>query len=244
MVTYSDAPFPVRQDIPRSHARFFAALARPGAWWTGAERVAIAEEVRQAGQCALCATRKAALSPYGIEGTHDAVTDLPANAIEAIHRITTDPGRLTRRWHASVVDDALTIDHYVELLGILVALVSIDSFCLAIGVPPRALPPPVAGEPSGYRPASAVMQDAWVPMIPADGNVGAEADLWQRGRTGNVVRAMSLVPDAVRTLCDLSDSHYLPMDAIADPSARTDHLDRQQIELLAGRISALNQCYY
>ena len=38
----------------------------------------------------------------------------------------------------------------------------------------------------------------------------SEADLWRVGRTGNVIRAMSLVPDEVRTVVDLSDAHYLP----------------------------------
>jgi hypothetical protein len=88
------------------------------------------------------------------------------------------------------------------------------------------------------------MEDAWVPMIPEHNNGGAEADLWAQGRSGNVIRAMSLVPDEVRTLSDLSAAHYLPNHRVADPVARGEHLDRQQMELIAGRVSALNQCYY
>ena len=55
---------------------------------------------------------------------------------------------------------------------------------------------------------------------------------------------MSLVPDEVRTLCDLSAVHYLPMVDVIDPSARLEHLDRPQTELIAARVSALNECFY
>lgn len=242
---YDDATFSVRQDLAPAHDRFFEQLAQPGNWWNGSERVAIAREIRQAKDCRRCATRKKALSPYGQDGEHDAATALPPNVIDAIHRITTDPGRLTRQWYESVIDDRFTPERYVEMLGILVALVSIDSFCIAIGVPLRELPEPYSGDPDHYRPRTAVVdQNAWVPMIPADGNVGAEADLWQKGRTGHVIQAMSLIPNAVRTLFDLMAVHYLPIDRASDMTQRMDNLDRPQMELIAGRISALNQCYY
>jgi hypothetical protein len=244
MTTYHFADLEVRPDLAVSHDRFFERLRRPGSWWTGTERIAIATEARQAKSCDLCRQRKAALSPFSIEGAHDAATALAGPVVEAVHRLVTDPGRLTRRWFADVTRKAMTPEAYVELVGTVAALVSIDSFCVALGFPLRELPPPEPGAPTGYRPVSARMEDAWVPMIPAEGNDGAEADLWISGRTGNVVRALSAVPDEVRTLIELSNSHYLPMAAVPDPRARTAHLDRQQIELIAGRISALNQCYY
>ncbi len=72
-----------------------------------------------------------------------------------------------------------------------------------------------------------------------------EEDLWVSGKTGNVVRAMSLVPDEVRTLCELSDAHYLAMPLVRQPGVDAGRaLNRSQIELVAGRVSALNQCFY
>jgi hypothetical protein len=80
-------------------------------------------------------------------------------------------------------------------------------------------------------------------MIPAREATGAEADLWSRGRTGNVIRALSLVPDEVRGLKDLSAAHYMTPEEMIDLGAgRT--LDRAQIELVAGRVSALRECFY
>jgi len=59
-----------------------------------------------------------------------------------------------------------------------------------------------------------------------------------------VIRAMSLVPDEVRTLHDVSAAHYLPMGQVRDPSAATGALNRMQMELIAGRVSALRRCFY
>lgn len=120
----------------------------------------------------------------------------------------------------------------------------IDAFCRALGVPLHDLPEPISGGPTRYRPPQARREDAWVPMIPASDVDGAEADLWRPGATGNVVRALSLVPDEVRTLNDLSAAHYLPHDRAADPRARRDGLTRAQMELLAARVSALRECFY
>ena len=52
--TYSDSSFDVRSDLKQAHRAYWDMLAEPGNWWTGAERVAIAEEVRNATSCAFC----------------------------------------------------------------------------------------------------------------------------------------------------------------------------------------------
>src|ERR1700687_3949887 len=92
------APLRVRADLAAAQARAWDRVARPGTWWSGAERVAIAAETRHAPACELCRRRKAALSPDGIAGTHDSVGVLPASIVEIVHRIRSDPARLTRRW--------------------------------------------------------------------------------------------------------------------------------------------------
>ena len=56
---------------------------------------------------------------------------------------------------------------------------------------------------------------------------------------------MSLVPEAVRMLKRLSSAHYLPMELVPAAGASGGRaLDRMQIELIAGRVSALNECFY
>ena len=242
-ISYSGARVPVRKDLPAAHERQWRRLAKPGAWWTGAERVAIAAEVRRAASCPLCKERMSALSPNAVQGGHESRGPLPAAAVDAIHRVTTDPGRLTRSWFEKTLAGGISEEQYVELIGVIVTVVSIDSFCRGLGVPPHPLPEPVEGEPSRRRPSTVAKGGAWVSMIPASEARGAEADLWHRGRTANVIRALSLVPDEVRGLKDLSAAHYLTMDQMMDPRAGRS-IDRQQIELIAGRVSALRECFY
>jgi hypothetical protein len=243
-ISYTAAPVPVREDLVAAHRRAWRRLARAGNWWTGAERVTIAAEVRNAWHCRLCKTRKVALSPYTVEGTHNSVGELPGSAVDVIHRVVTDPGRLTEAWFAGTVGShEITDAQYVEIIDVIVTVVSIDSFCRGIGVPLHPLPEPEPGLPSHYRPATARLEAAWVPMIPAEQAAGPEADLWEAGRVGNVIRALSLVPDAVRQLMDLSDAHYIPRGRIMDFTCGRS-LSRAQMELIAGRVSALRGCFY
>jgi hypothetical protein len=243
---FSRVSISVRADVVEAHEVIWARIARPGTWWTGVERVAIAAEVRAARDCALCAQRRRAISPNAMDGAHDrpveAGESLSGSAVDAVHRITTDAGRLSRAWVEKLEADGLSDAHYVELLGIVVAITSIDFVCRGLGVPLHPLPDAEPGAPTRNRPAAALHEGAFVPMLPAAAAVGAESDLWGR-QTGNVIRAMSLVPDAVRDLQTLSAAHYLPEHDFTDVRAgRT--LSRPQMELIAGRVSALNECFY
>jgi len=235
-------PLPIPAAMRDAHRRAWERLARPGAWWTGAERVAIASEVRAARGCALCRERKAALSPHAVPGEHAASALLPAAAVEAAHRIATDPARLTRAWVEKTLAAGLSDAHYVELLGIVVTVVDVDALHRALGMAPEPLPEPVGGVPSRERPP-AEAGPAWVPWLALDSAEG-RALFGGRSLVPNVARALSLVPDAVRQLFELSEAHYLPLDDVVDPRARTRALSRPQMELVAGRVSALNECFY
>jgi len=245
-VSYQDASYSVRPEFADAHSRYWARLASPGAWFSSAERIAIAREVRAAQTCEYCKLRKAALSPRTVKGSHTHTTALPDQVIEAVHSITTDASRLTRDWYEQLLSNGLSDGEYIEIVGTVVAMVSIDSFAHALGISLRELPEPGPGEPTHYRPASASVSDsAWVPMVDINNAGTPEQDLWVSGKTGNVVRAMSLVPDEVRTLCELSDAHYLAMGLVRKPGVDAGRaLNRSQMELVAGRVSALNQCFY
>lgn len=243
-LSYQTASVAVRSEFEAAHQRFWDRLAAPGSWWNGAQRVAIAAEVRNTQQCALCQARKAALSPNAVQGAHDHLGALPDAAIDVIHRVTTDPGRLSKAWFDGILAAGLSEEQYVELIGILVALVSVDSFCRGIGGALHPLPTPQPGEMTHYRPSPTVDDEAWVSMLAADHDSGAEADLFPTRPVANVIRAMSLVPDAVRTLLDLGAAHYLETALVRKPDASRGVLSRAQMELIAGRVSALRECFY
>ena len=246
-VDYTDAAYPIRGEFAASHSRYWARLAAPGSWFSSAERIDIAREVRAALNCRLCRERKAALSPASVSGTHDSVTDLPPVVIETIHRITTDAARLTRSWYEDQLAAGLSEGQYIEIVGTVVAMVSIDSFGRAIGVAERALPEATAGEPDRYVPEQIEEgEDAWVPMVPLESVSAEDADIYAgMGRAANVISAMSVVPDGVRMLRAQSAVMYLEVTDIANASRDGGRaLTRPQIELTAARVSAMNDCFY
>ena len=239
---YADAPVPVRDDIKAAHAAAWDRIGRPGTWLTGAERVAVAAETRQARTaCDLCQARKAALSPAAMDGAHDAVSDLPAPMIDAIHRIATDPGRLTRDWQQGL---GLGETVYVETVGVLAQLTAVDTFATGLGLPWRDLPAPKPGQPSRRVTPGAKHGLAWVATLdPADAE-GDDRALYPNDKPANIRRAMSLVPAEVRGFFELVSVQYLPGPAMLDFDNEYRAISHAQIELLASRVSALNQCAY
>jgi alkylhydroperoxidase family enzyme len=243
--TYEGSPDPIRLDLAEAHRHTWEHIAAAGTWLTGAERVAVAEETRRARRCALCAERKAALSPFSIDGEHDQAGALSAPMVDAIHRVTTDPQRLTKKWLDATVAEGLPVEQYVEALGVAVLVISIDEFHHALSLAQEALPEPVGGEPSRYRPRGAVLREAWVPMIDLKQADPAEKKLLAGpgGRSAGVILALSLVPDQVQAWSDLSDAQYLSREhMVGMETGRA--IDRSQVELVAGRVSALNECFY
>lgn len=243
---YSRAPFDVPQYKAEAHRGAWDYMAEPGSWWNGQARIAIAKASRAAFDCPLCAERKAALSPNAVSGTHAGASTLPDSTVDAVHRITTDSARLTRSWVEGLIDETFTYGHYVELVSLIVNLASIDTLHRALGLPLEPLPEPRSGEPDGYLPPGAALDVAWVPMIFPQNLSEREDDIYfGAAEMGHVIRAMSLVPEAVRWLNNLSEAHYLATPQVGDMTA-SGHLSlsRMQTELVAARTSILNDCFY
>ena len=252
LISYSNAPVPVRDDIVAAHERAWNRIARAGAWFDGKTRLAIAAETRHAANCALCARRKESVSPYGIAGQHDTLGALPERLVEQIHRIVTDPGRLTRGWFDSLMASGTPDTEYVETVGVVATVVAIDTFCRAIGVPLHPLPAPQNGAPHQRRPRTARQRgEAWVAMIhPKDleGELDSAeeqslASYWG-GVPANIRRALSLVPEEAYEWFRLVEVQYLPGKAMRDFANEYRAVTHAQIELIAGRVSVLNQCFY
>jgi hypothetical protein len=87
-----------------------------------------------------------------------------------------------------------------------------------------------------------------VPEIPAGAAGGEEwrALYGERELVPQIGRALSLVPAEVRSLQAFSGPHYMELDHVGDPRYVTPGrtLDRMQMELIASRVSAINECFY
>jgi hypothetical protein len=237
---------PLRADLATAFRDVWAHIATPGPGWSSAERVAIGDEARRAETCALCLARKKAVSPNAVQGEHDHGTVLPEAAIEAIHRMSTDSGRLTKSFSEQTLAAGISDSQWVEFVGIVSSLKSIDTFCRAAGLPIEPLPEPSDAPATGYRPEGATISGGWVPMILEKDLAEPEKMLYGGvSRTGNVLRAMSLVPDEVRNLRSISTAMYLAdKDVINFRAAGDRAIDRVQMEFLASRVSAMNECFY
>lgn len=242
---YKNSPYQIRESLVEAHRDYWLALAQAGTWFTGPQRVAIAAEVRNALDCAFCQERKNALSPYSVKGSHLAGKTLAPRVIDTVHRIISDQSRITQAFVNDNTTHGLSEEEYVELVGVATTVFSIDEFNRALGLPLESLPEPVAGEPNRYRPKQAEHGTGFVAMLPRHGATGRESDLWPNGKTGNVVRALTLVPDALREWIAVATEQYLSipgMSEYGDIPGRS--LNRMQMELVAGRVSSINECFY
>ncbi len=95
---YEHSPHPIRPGLSESYRQYWQSLASPGTWFTGAQRVAIAAEVRNALICPHCAQRKLALSPNSVKGEHLSARSLGENIVDAVHRVITDQSRITQTY--------------------------------------------------------------------------------------------------------------------------------------------------
>ncbi|MSP98870.1 MAG: hypothetical protein EXR29_16960 [Betaproteobacteria bacterium] len=237
-------PPPLRADLASAIERSWQRLSGPGTWWTGEERLQIVAETRNAVHCPLCRERRAALSPYGVEGVHQSLGALPECAVEVIHRVRTDAGRLTAAWLDGMLASGLTDAEYVEIVGIVATITGLDTFSRAMGTLPRALPPTQPGEPTRRRPRNARKQIAWVATVAPADMVEGELNPYPEFGSVHIQQALSLVPQAVIEFFDLDVALYLKQDWIRDFTREYRSLSHVQLELIAAKASVMNGCYY
>ena len=223
---------PLSVNLREAHGSALTTLARPGSFWTGAARLDMVATARAAAECSLCSERKSALSATAISGIHDGPDSLPPVLVDAIHRIRTDPGRLTRSWFDSVV--AVTGPAaYVEMVSVVNSAVIIDTLHRSLGLALAELPQPVAGEPTDEPTGEVVDEGAWLPISKAP------RDMADTGMpvVPNIFRAMGLVPQAVSLFFNTFRPHYALKDIQLS-------ISQAQAEFVASRVSAMNECFY
>lgn len=240
---FSDAVCPVRDDIVQVCGAQWDRLGKPGAWFTGVERVAIAAEIRAARKCDFCTARREAVSPYAAHGTHQTASDLPAPIVDVIHRIATDPGRLGSKWHAEFHEAGVSDEQLVEITGIVGNVTVADTFARAVGATEAELPTPEPGEPTRERPTGAKLQDARVPTVKFSDAQGEQLKFYKSvGVVGNVMKSLSLVPEEQFGFFSQSPALYIATNIMDLTFKRS--IDRPQIEFIAAIVSDANECFY
>lgn len=244
---FPDAALPLRDTLNRILHELWPGLGGAGEWWSGADRIAIAREARAARDCDLCARRKAALSPYEFNEFHKAASGLSAACVDAVHRITTDPGRLSSRWQKEVLESGVGEEELVEMIGDIALVTAADTLAAALGAPLPPFPSPVPGEPRRRRPAGAKVKIARVATVAPKHAEDELAAYYERVKTPfgpppYIMQSLTLVPRAQIELQRLMAELYFGPEMLDMRKRR--ELERPQMELLAAHVSAFNECFY
>jgi hypothetical protein len=205
--------------VAELHQRLLAELATPGDWWDAAARRALMEEARAAVGCARCAA--------GLR--HGSVSMLPVAAVEVVHGVVNESGRLTRAWASRQIDE-LGDARYAEIVGLTATIVAIDVAARAVGDLPPVLAAPIDGAPAELRPGDVGPVGAWIPMT-------------EEKLLANVTRALSLVPRTNATWRTLVTESYSRGPEMLELTWHR-ALTRPQTELIAAQISRLQECFY
>ena len=160
--------------------------------------------MRKDARCAR--SEKQRYRPTTTVGDHDHLGGLPDPIVEVVHRIVTDPARLTRRWFEAVTDAGLSDADYVEVVGVVAQVIALDTFAHALGIAARSLPDACAGEPSRQRPHGVKDNGSWVPTIVPGDHGPDEADLFDGIGRSNIWSALSAVPHEMRGFFDVMNT--------------------------------------
>ena len=239
MSFYNDSEYPVTNEIAKIHETQINSMGESGTWGTGTQRLAIAKIARVAGY------KVGVLEKTSTENLSDN-SHLPNAVTNIVKHIAITPKDLDKKFYDKAMNDGISDGEYVEIVGIVSRLTSLDVFARGIGVPLRNLPNAQKKAPTRVRPIEAIKELAWAPTIPN----GAEGGELGNNLYGNmpkpyIVRALSMVPDELKAHMELEKVQYSRMDKVLDFSY-THHkgLNRSQVELVAGRISAINECFF
>ena len=223
------APFdPLRpvlsNDIIESFQIVWDNLGKPGNWWSGRERIEIAEEIRDSSPPSL-SERIVDFSDYSNEAASGITPFVKAVA----RKVAYESSSIDK----DIFDQIVAVigeDQYAEIAAIASQLIPIYHLADTLGYDREQLPDAEPGPPSGERPDGLIGGVGLLPTLPTNGipHVAvslslAEAD---NARRMLLVRAMYSGKD----FGEMIWTHR--------------NLSRPQIELVAARTSAINECFY
>ena len=219
---YADTMIDVDPAVADSHRSVWEQISRTGTWWTANEMGAIAGRAR-----AVFGVRH--LPPWS-RNLPERVDGLSSETVAAVDQLVSDPGSIDKEWATARIAE-LGDGPYVELVAVTATTVMVDMFTACVGLEPEPLPAPVADaeEPSRERPDGL-------------GDIGAHVLMLDPFPYANVARALSLVPSANALFRTTS----VPMYSAPGMSELVwdTPLNRPQVELVASRVAAMNECFY
>mgnify|MGYP006325266799 FL=1 len=209
----------IRADLAEAHRQSLQHVASPGARLDAERRLQIAAAATQGYLAA--------------EPPPPWVRPFADPALDVAFRLARYAGTITQEWYEQVITEGMHPLEWVEIVGIVVATVPPLAFARAAGRALPEFPPSVAGQPHGREAAElAPATLTWVP-------VAAPADT-----TASVVQALSALPGEWDNMWRLAAAQYMSDAQMVDPLWNRGTLSRPQMELAAGRISRVRECFF
>ncbi len=118
--------------------------ASPGPYFTGHERLSMAEIIRE--------DPETAGQPHGL-------------ALEAALRVAHAATSIDEAWIEELEQLGLPRGPFVEIVGVVARVVAIDTFVRGVGANPLPLPDPLDGAPTGTIEVGARQRTAYVPIL-------------------------------------------------------------------------------
>lgn len=183
------------------------AIATPGSFFTGAERMAFAEHARIA------------------RGLVEGESNLVPIVASTVARVATEA--MTTRAHdvAAWEQDGRDVIAYVELVSVVALICSIDSYRLGLGAPLDPLPAPVPGDPVPAVNAEAVKSNSWVPTVGVALAPTAMSALPNAGATKRPLAAAWYLTDQFVHKYDVEPGRELTRPQMELVAARTSYLN-------------------
>ena len=241
MGIYSDSKYVIKEEIETVHEEHFLDFSSAGTWGNSEQRIAIASFAREAGISA----GLLAETP----GTLAKESNLKLSKVVklVVEKLAISPKDVLKDFFDEAINAGLSEEEYVEIVGIVSRVVDMDIFARGIDHPLIAFPEPGVGSPSKVRPETAKLELAWVSTIPnfPEGGLPAKQLFGEKPPKPYIVRGLSLVPDEVKRHMELENAQYQPLGNIMNFDLRHHKgLSRAQVEVVAGKVSALNECFY
>lgn len=218
-------------EIPDQQLAAFGAawewLAEPGGSWSAAEKLAMVEVARAAAPRPVYDRRPATIDHLAT--TVDPGEVLSPLVIDTVERVSVEAGSIDREWALQVIRELGDVA-YAELVAVIATVVPIDLACRLAGRDIEPLPQPMAGEPTGERATETTDIGSFLPA--AAGFAGA-----------NVAKSLSIAPTANMMRLGVVRALYSG-DRFGELRWEEGALNRPQVELVAARTSALNECFY
>ena len=237
---FEDSEIPLCGILDGYCEKLWQRLGETGDWWSGAERVALAREVRRA------RSMDAGEDPVEPSATGQ-VSEI---AIEAAHRIAVAPASPTREWIKDLQSRGLSEGQIVELAAIAGVTLTIDTTAQGIGAALPPFPECQSGEPARVYPDGAIVElpEMYVRTVPVEAATGSLREFYEISygtlsihdeRSGKfypiAARSLSLSPRSVWDIWYASEYYTL---------RKWISLTQQQLDLLGLQTSSYNSCLF